>query len=84
MTNFKEIEAALGRGAAPSRLLHGLGSSAWQFVALAAERGYDTRTGLEDTLALPDGSVAENNAALVAAALRIVAGVTPPAARAKN
>ena len=74
MTNFKEIEAALGR-AGPSRLLHGLGASAWEFVALAAKRGYDTRTGLEDTLTLPDGSVAENNAALVAAALRLVATV---------
>lgn len=43
------------------------------FVALAAERGYATRTGLEDTLRLPDGSIAPNNAALVAAARRIVA-----------
>jgi uncharacterized protein (DUF849 family) len=74
MTNFKEIEAALGQ-VAPSRLLHGLGASAWEFVALAAQRGYDTRTGLEDTLTLPDGSVAKNNAALVTAALRIVAKV---------
>jgi uncharacterized protein (DUF849 family) len=72
MTNFEEIEAALGQ-APPSRLLHGLGVLAWEFVALAAERGYDTRTGLEDTLTMPDGSIAENNAALVAAALRVVA-----------
>jgi uncharacterized protein (DUF849 family) len=74
MTNFEEIEAALGQ-APPSRLLHGFGASAWEFVALAAERGYDTRTGLEDTLTMPDGSIAENNAALVAAALRVVAKV---------
>jgi uncharacterized protein (DUF849 family) len=74
MTNFEEIESALGQ-APLSRLLHGFGASAWQFVALAAERGYDTRTGLEDTLTMPDGSIAENNAALVAAALRVVAKV---------
>jgi uncharacterized protein (DUF849 family) len=36
-------------------------------------RGYDTRTGLEDALRLPDGSIAANNAALVAAARRIIA-----------
>ena len=70
--NLERIELALGRVSRP-RLLHGLGASAWEFVELAAMRGYDTRTGFEDTLTLPDGSRAENNAALIAAALRIVA-----------
>jgi uncharacterized protein (DUF849 family) len=42
---------------------------------MAARRNYDTRTGFEDTLTLPDGSRAESNAALVAAAVRIVAQV---------
>ena len=37
-----------------------------------------TRTGFEDTLTLPDGSLAESNAALVAAARRIVAKVVSP------
>jgi uncharacterized protein (DUF849 family) len=74
MTNFNHIEATLGRLATP-RLLHGLDASAWEFVALAAGRGYDTRTGFEDTLTLPDGSTAANNAALVVAANRIVASV---------
>jgi uncharacterized protein (DUF849 family) len=74
MTNFKQIETELGQ-ARTSRLLHGLDGSAWEFIALAAERGYDTRTGFEDTLMLPDGTVAKNNAALVAAALRIVTKV---------
>ena len=77
MTNFTQIEATLGQVPA-SRLLHGLDASAWEFVALAATRGYDTRTGLEDTLRLPDGSIATNNAALVAAALRVVATVVAP------
>lgn len=66
------IEAVLDRVHLP-RLLHGYESSAWEFVRLAAERGYDTRIGFEDTLALPDGSPAASNAALVAAARRIVA-----------
>ena len=74
MTNFEQIETELGQ-ASTSRLLHGLDGTAWEFVALAAERGYDTRIGFEDTLTLPDGTVATNNAALVAAALRIVTKV---------
>ena len=69
--NLEEIETALGNVSRPC-LLHGLGASAWMFVKLAAERGYDTRTGFEDTLKLPDGSLAESNAALVAAARRVV------------
>jgi uncharacterized protein (DUF849 family) len=69
--NLAEIETALGDVSRP-RLLHGLGASAWEFVKLAAERGYDSRTGFEDTLKLPDGSPAHSNAALVAAARRIV------------
>ena len=40
-------------------------------IELAGRRGYDTRVGLEDTLTLPDGSRAEGNAALVAAAIAI-------------
>ena len=42
ITNLKQIEIELGQ-ASTSRLLHGLDGSAWEFVALAAERGYDTR-----------------------------------------
>lgn len=67
--NLAQIEAALERVDRP-RLLHGLDASAWELVRLAAERAYGTRIGFEDTLALPDGSVAESNAALVAAAPR--------------
>jgi len=76
MTNYREIESTLGRLPVPA-LLHGHDLSAWSFVALAAARGYDTRTGLEDTLTLPDGSVAANNAALVAAAMQIVSKGAP-------
>lgn len=49
-------------------LLHGEGASAWPALRLALRLGLDTRIGLEDTLELPDGTLAPDNAALVAAA----------------
>lgn len=49
-------------------LLHGEQRSAWPALALAAELGCDSRIGLEDTLVLPDGRSAPDNAALVRAA----------------
>jgi uncharacterized protein (DUF849 family) len=69
--NLGEIEDVLGSTYLP-RLLHGLDSSAWDMISIAAQRGYDSRTGLEDTLRLPDGTLAKGNAALVTAALSIV------------
>jgi uncharacterized protein (DUF849 family) len=39
-------------------------------IAEAAARGYDTRIGFEDTLTLPDGSMAASNAVLVTLARR--------------
>ncbi|HEV8554546.1 MAG TPA: 3-keto-5-aminohexanoate cleavage protein [Casimicrobiaceae bacterium] len=76
IANLEQIEPTLGRIGRP-RLLHGVGASAWQLIEIAARRNYDTRIGFEDTLTLPDGSQAENNGALVAAAMRIVAQVAP-------
>jgi uncharacterized protein (DUF849 family) len=76
-TNLFEIETVLDRVSRP-RLLHGLGASAWEFIKLAAERTYDTRTGFDDTLQLPDGSVADSNSELVAAERRVVAEVVSP------
>ncbi len=63
------IEQVLGgeRTVVP-RLLHGAGPTAWQLLAEAVRRGYQARIGLEDTLLLPDGRVAPDNAALVTAA----------------
>ena len=58
--------------AKPPRLLHGLGHCAWHLVELAAKRGYDTRMGFEDTLRLPDGSLAGSNAELVGAARALI------------
>ncbi|MDQ0710243.1 uncharacterized protein (DUF849 family) [Arthrobacter woluwensis] len=53
-------------------LLHGEGSSCWPALKEAARLGLPTRIGLEDTLVLPDGSPAPDNAALVHAALRLI------------
>ncbi len=65
--NLVQMEEVL-IGVTPPRLLHGLGHCAWHLVELAARRCYDTRTGFEDTLKLPDGSLAASNAELVSAA----------------
>ena len=54
------IVAALGDHAAP-RLLHGHGAIVWELFDEAARRGYDSRIGLEDVAALPDGRPATNN-----------------------
>ena len=70
-TQLHGIEAALADVKNP-RLLHGFGAAAWAFIELAARRGYDTRVGLEDTLVLPDGTRARDNAELVAMAWRIL------------
>ena len=72
--NLLQMETML-IGARPTRLLHGMGRNAWHLVELAARCWYDTRIGFEDTLRLPDGSIAESNATLVAAARRIMASV---------
>ncbi|MEH0845939.1 3-keto-5-aminohexanoate cleavage protein [Micromonospora sp. CPCC 205711] len=55
----------------PPVLLHGEGRAAWPVLAEAVRRGLDTRIGLEDTLHLPDGSPAPDNAALVEAAVAL-------------
>lgn len=56
------------------RQLHGTGATAWPVLEAALERGLDVRMGLEDCFALPDGSPAPDNAALVrAAAERVTA-----------
>ncbi len=47
------------------RLLHGKDATTWALVEQAARLGYSTRIGMEDTLLLPDGRVAQDNAELV-------------------
>ena len=56
------------------RLQHGDGEAAWILLEDAVRRGIDTRIGLEDTSLLPDGTLAESNAALVRAARALGAG----------
>ena len=50
-------------------LLHGFDATVWPFVALARQRQWSTRVGLEDGKHLQDGTTALDNAALVAAAV---------------
>ena len=47
------------------RLLHGFEATTWPLLEAALRYGYDTRVGLEDTLALPDGSPTSGNAELI-------------------
>lgn len=61
-----------GRAAHIPVLLHGEGGRCWPALSNAGRRGLATRIGLEDVLALPDGSSAPDNAALVAAALELL------------
>ena len=56
------------------QLWHGYGERTWEVLAAGAAAGHDVRVGLEDTLALPDGSVAAGNAELVAAAVELTPG----------
>jgi uncharacterized protein (DUF849 family) len=73
-----EIEAVLDRASVqPARLLHGTGPTAWPLLALARERGYGARIGLEDTLTLPDGRRPADNAQLVAAAMLMLRHAAP-------
>ncbi len=53
------------------RLLHGFDATVWPLAALALGQGISTRVGLEDSRYLPDGQLAADNAALVAAAMAI-------------
>jgi uncharacterized protein (DUF849 family) len=57
-----------------SQLWHGYGERGWEVLAAAVAAGVDTRVGLEDVLALPDGRPAANNAELVAAAVALASG----------
>jgi uncharacterized protein (DUF849 family) len=52
-----------------------------RLIELAARRGYDTRVGLEDSLVLPEGTRAGDNAELVAAARRSEGLSFPPSIR---
>ncbi|MFI2713202.1 3-keto-5-aminohexanoate cleavage protein [Micromonospora sp. NPDC018662] len=63
--------AALPAGCPPV-LLHGEGPATWPVFAEAVRRRLHTRIGLEDTLLLPDGTVAPDNLTLVTAAHSLI------------
>jgi uncharacterized protein (DUF849 family) len=56
----------------PPILLHGTEATVWPLMDAAIARGYDVRVGLEDTLVLPDGSMARDNVELIREAVRRV------------
>ncbi len=69
MATVAQTEAVLDAAAVRApRLLHGVNATAWPLVDAAGARGYATRIGFEDTLVLPDGTVATGNGDLVRAA----------------
>jgi hypothetical protein len=61
-------------GIAAPRLHHGVEAATWPVLERACAAGHDIRVGLEDTLVLPGGRRAPDNAALVAAALNLTEG----------
>jgi uncharacterized protein (DUF849 family) len=68
---------AMGRvleGVELPQVHHGEGIACWAVNARGAGLGHGIRTGLEDTTVLPDGSRADDNAALVRAAAELLAG----------
>lgn len=54
-------------------LLHGEGGGAWPVLRLAGRLNLDARIGLEDTLTLPDGAPATDNAVLIQTARDLLA-----------
>ncbi|HKP41452.1 3-keto-5-aminohexanoate cleavage protein [Mycobacterium sp.] len=66
------LSQVLAAGSPAPVLLHGLDESCWPLLQHAGTRGVQTRIGLEDTLRLPDGSTAPDNAALVSAAVQLL------------
>lgn len=55
-----------------SILMHGFDATVWPMLTYAIRSGHSARVGLEDGLTLPDGTLAEDNGALVAAARRMI------------
>jgi uncharacterized protein (DUF849 family) len=53
------------------RLTHGMNDWTWPLVKDAFRRGHDTRVGFEDSVLLPNGTRAQDNAQLVQAALAL-------------
>lgn len=68
----QQVNDALDRaGSDCPRLTHGMNDWTWPLVEDAFRRGHDTRVGFEDSVLLPDGTRARNNAQLVEAAVAL-------------
>jgi uncharacterized protein (DUF849 family) len=73
LATVAQIERLLdAAGVTAPRLLHGGDASAWPLLQESARRGYQCRIGLEDTLTLPDGRMADSNADIVRAARSLI------------
>lgn len=65
------VEILTHAGIMRSVLLHGFDSTVWHFVSLARRRLWSARVGLEDGKHLPNGDLAPDNSAMVAAAVKL-------------
>lgn len=75
MAEADGIAAVLqGAGTRRSILLHGVDATVWPFVKRARRERWSTRVGLEDGSTLADGSLATDNAQIVAAAVAMFRG----------
>lgn len=76
VTHARTMAAAiLAAGVTCPLLYHGEAATVWPVLRAALEDGHQTRIGFEDGTALPDGTPAPDNRALVLAALAIRAEV---------
>jgi uncharacterized protein (DUF849 family) len=61
-----------------AQLWHGYDEQTWEVIAAGAAAGHDVRIGLEDTLVLPSGERAANNAELVRTAIDLLGALGSP------
>jgi uncharacterized protein (DUF849 family) len=74
----QQMNAALDEvGSTCPRLTHGMNEWTWPLVEDAFRRGHDTRVGFEDSRLFADGTVADNNAQLVHAAIALRSSMPP-------
>jgi uncharacterized protein (DUF849 family) len=68
----EEIETIVARaGVTLEQVHHGDGVATWGVMERALRRGHGVRAGLEDSTRLPDGTLARDNASLVALAVEM-------------
>ena len=68
----KMEDIVVSAGITLDQVHHGYGIASWAVNRRGLERGHGIRTGLEDTMLLPDGQQARDNADLVATAARLI------------